>query len=291
MSKTFIVENAGNTCYIDSLLMALFYTKSHIDGILTNRPKDDKYIYIQEYIKMEFIERVRNNKSVLFNVMNNLRYVLIECGWKDLDEFIDQQDVSEFYTFLADIFNITVIEMKRHTFYSTQDDRESDIEKIPFIPLSIPFDHNLNKPINTEVTIKDMLYNWLYNNDVTIKNDKQIAGLNVYHIQNIPEFVCISINRFVNASSRLDVDVIIQKRLCPFKNTGYADIQDIEWCFHSAVCHRGATLNSGHYYTLLRDSKSTNNGDDDCWYIFNDLDKPSIKAWSTSFSARNLVFA
>jgi len=136
--------------------------------------------------------------------------------------------------------------------------------------------------------VKDMLYDWLYSNEVTVKRtvahkgvsqELDVDGLSVYHITNVPEFVALSINRFPTVEKRLDVDVIIQKRLCPFRNTGNPSIKDIEWHFHAAICHRGETLKSGHYYTLL--CKNTdplkNDPNDVKWYIFDDLEQPCIR--------------
>ena len=49
--EPFIIENAINTCYIDSLLMGLLYKSSSINNILTNDIKNSIGIYLQEYIK------------------------------------------------------------------------------------------------------------------------------------------------------------------------------------------------------------------------------------------------
>jgi len=223
--------------------------------------------------------------------MDNLKYILLQCGWLDYDQIDCQQDVNEFYTFLCDILNITLIEMTKQT-YSTSysaDNNTGITEKVPFISLSIPYDENLKACPHDKIFVKDMLYEWLYTNEVTVKRpvtsnsteEVNVNALNVYHIHNIPEFVALSINRFPSVDVRLDTDVIIQKRLCPFKNTGNSTIQDIEWCFHAAICHKGQTLKSGHYYSLLckkhQDNSSNNsNHVNTKWYIFNDLEQPSL---------------
>ena len=38
-NTNFVVENAGNTCYIDSLLISLFFEESIIDRLLNNDVK------------------------------------------------------------------------------------------------------------------------------------------------------------------------------------------------------------------------------------------------------------
>src|SRR5207245_2671771 len=91
----------------------------------------------------------------------------IKNGWRyeKADEHMEQQDVSEFFTFLMDIFNGPQIELKRRMITEEIVDSSSvSVEKIPFIPLSIPADV-------TRVDVKDMLHSWLYDNCSKIKTD------------------------------------------------------------------------------------------------------------------------
>jgi len=112
----FVVENAGNTCYIDSLLMGLLYVESHIDAILKNAPRNESHVYLQEFIKSTFVDQVRGGKSVLRETMDTMRYILLNCGWLDYDGIISQQDVNEFFSFLCGILNINMIEMTKETY-------------------------------------------------------------------------------------------------------------------------------------------------------------------------------
>jgi len=274
----FIIENSGNTCYIDSLLMALFYHPSHIDGILRKIPKNTDNIYLQEYIYECFVQQVRKNNSILMDTIDTLRYICIRCGWICFEEVYEQQDVNEFYTFLMETFDTVPIQFKKETFTDISNE-SGEIEELYFIPLSLPYNKELGTCIEEEVKVKDLLYNWLYSNDVdvnrsvTYKGEKikeNVKGLNVYHLQNIPDFVALSINRFPTVNKRLDINVNIQKKICPFRNSNDMNLKDIEWSFHSAICHRGDDLQSGHYYSLLY------NKDTDIWYIFDDQCQPSI---------------
>lgn len=274
----FLVENGGNTCYIDSLFMALFYTESHIDAILSKPPKQDSYTYLQEFIKSCFVDRVRSCQNVTMETVHELRYILMNCGWLDADELFFQQDVNEFFTFLVDKFNVTVIELEKQTFTDVDGKDNNTIEKMPFIPLSFPYDTQLQAHIENRVNVKDMFHDWLYKNEVNVQREvknttSNVSGLSVYHIHNVPEFVALSINRFPTVDKRENIDVIIQKKLTPFKHTGNSDIKDIEWCFHAAVCHKGDTLRSGHYYSLLFKKKE----DKDVWYIFDDQTQPCLE--------------
>ncbi|QKF93682.1 ubiquitin carboxyl-terminal hydrolase [Fadolivirus algeromassiliense] len=268
--EPFIVENAGNTCYIDSLLMALFYSPTHIERLLNKEIKNTMGLYLQEYIKHEFVNKARSSLTITCNEIEMIRALCFQLGWRksandnsNNDEYISQQDVNEFYIFLMDIFENDCIEITKTTISDNVDDKIEDnkIEKIPFIPLALP-------ESTTSITVKDLLSNWLTDNISDIKTSDNInkKQLHIYNIANVPYILCLSINRFNNHGIRIDTDVIIQKKICPYDKKF---INQDEWSFHAAICHRGVTNKSGHYYCLLQ----VNN----IWYIFDDLDIPCMR--------------
>lgn len=284
--ESFIIENAGNTCYIDSLLMGLFYTKSSLEVMLDKDIKNTMGIYLQEFIKEKFIKMVRDNKSILSEDMTMIKTLCFQLGWRVTnsnthynEEFYRQQDVNEFFTFLMEIFENELIEITRHTITEINDETGAK-EYIPFIPLAIPESHN-------PVTIKQMLHAWLFDNISDFKKfvpqnqrEEYVSGLNTYTITNIPNMLALSINRFKEQDTRIDTDVIIQKKIIlPAKDNYF---NSYEWFFHAAICHKGISTRSGHYYTLL----SNNNK----WYLFDDMKVPCLKEVSmTDKSVTNLI--
>ena len=271
--EPFLIENAGNTCYIDSLLMGLFYDPSHLDDLLNKNLKNTNAlsIYLQEYIKEKFVNLVRNNKSVVFDDIEMIRTICFQMGWRQNtlnnespkdnetntsqsfkdDEYMNQQDVNEFYTFLMEIFENEQIVISRNIISEESADK-MDMEKeeiIPFIPLALPEDQ-------TTITVKNLLHNWLYDNISELKRkdntkegnqEKMVNELNTYMITNLPYLLCLAINRFNNQGIRIETDVIIQKKISPYNKDL---INTNKWDFHAAICHKGLTNKSGHYYTL-----------------------------------------
>lgn len=270
-SKLFSIQNGGNTCYIDSLLMALFYTPSIIEQMLHRDPKTALAMYLQEYIKCNFIEPVRLHRSINGEDMNLLRRICIENEWLSQlikinstefsEEEFSQQDVSEFYSFLSSLFNNENIKIKKKIISDVYEDIEDNNEEsINYIPISIP--DNIEK-----ISVKQMLDNWLHHNYVTLnKNNTDIRCLIQYRIINSPDLLVLSINRFKHPNIRDNTNVIIQNRLKKitpnFSNT------DDDYVFHAAVCHRGTSVNSGHYYSILNFNES--------FFIFDDLSLPSF---------------
>jgi len=270
----YVVKNAINTCYIDSLLMALFYSESINEYILRTDVTTGTLLYMQEYIRINFIDQVRSNKSINEETMNTIRLLCMQNGWlnNDMDEFFKQQDVNEFYAFLIDVLAGKMIETQRETITEGALPDSSDVgkhEKMPFIPLSLPSD----EPI---ISVKKMLDNWMYDNTIEVKRfimtdkgkeEALVKSFNFYHIVNNPPILALSINRFGNDGKRNLTDVIIQKKVCPFINKD--TLIRREWEFHAAICHKGATKEMGHYYCLLKHGKQ--------WYLFDDLKTPCLK--------------
>jgi uncharacterized UBP type Zn finger protein len=282
-SNAFIVENGINTCYIDSLLMALFYKNSFIaQNLLSYDPSDSIYIYLQELIREHFVEKVKRNISVLGEDINIIRNFANACGWRKEDDLFDQQDVNEFYTFLMNAFNGTLIEIQRESItegLSNKDDY-GKVEKIPFISLQVHESESLT-------SVKSLLDKWFSDNysvverevidENGLKKKINVNVLNLYRIVNIPLFVGLSINRFNNDGVRIQTKVDIQKKIKLLKDMGSYD--DTKWEIQSVICHRGETIKSGHYYALINNN--------DKWYIFDDLTVPSLKEVSINKNDSN----
>lgn len=277
----FIIENGLNTCYIDSLLMALFYKPStYLDSLLHSDPNNLDCIYLQEIIKNKFVDQVRKNTSVLADVVNEIRIYANVCGWlanaaDGYNELFEQQDVNEFYSFLLNSINVPLIEIQRQTISEAFDNKNdiSELESIPFINLTVSDDTD-------ETSIKELLNNWMNNNTVdnikreVINNDgkkviESVKGLNIYKIVNVPTFISLSINRFNSTvNKRIDTKVDIQKKI---KIHHISDDNDgLRWKIHAIICHRGETVKSGHYYSVLF-------GSDNTWLIFDDQSIPCLK--------------
>jgi uncharacterized UBP type Zn finger protein len=245
----FVVENGLNTCYIDALLMALFYKPStYLDTILNTEPKNLDYIYLQELIRNKFVENVRKNNSVMADTMNEIRNYANMCGWLENcpNEFFQQQEVKEFYSFLLNITNVPLIEIHP--------------EPIPFINLPIP--DNVK-----ETSVKALLNNWM-NNNVTDRVD------GVCKIVNVPTFVALSLNRFSNVNKRIGTPVDIQRKIKLHHVTDRAD-DGLKWSIHSIICYKGETTKNGHYYSVLHDrhdKRDTVNK----WIIFDDTAVPCV---------------
>lgn len=133
--KPFLIENAGNTCYIDSLLVGLYLNKSILDNTLKNNINNVVGMYLQEYIKHNFLNRIRNGKSVTGDIVETIRVLLINCGW---DILFNQSPINDFYNFFSDLLEINKINLLNK-------------DSIRYIQ------HNLNE----DISVKDIVNKWI----------------------------------------------------------------------------------------------------------------------------------
>lgn len=216
-----VVEDGFNTSYIDTLLVALFYTPSiYLDELLRVTPKDSRYIYLQEMIKTKFVDKLRKNLSIPSDTLNELRiYMKLFCDWKI--ELLSQQDITEFYRYIMVIMNAPTVNV-------VMEEGDSK-EVLPFIDLVPPF--------QGEVTVKELISRWM-------------GGKR--KVSNVPNFVGVYLNRF-SEGGRNNVLVDINRKI---KLSHVTDSVDgLRWKIHSLICHQGDSLVTGHYYGLVAGSK------------------------------------
>lgn len=251
-----IVENGYNTCYIDTLLVSLFYKNNeNFNLILEKEPSKPEGYYLQELIKIKFIEPIRRNYSINSSIINEIRNYSIICGWSN-DLIIDgQKKCSDYYNFIYKLFNIESLEFEIINVLNYNND--NNIKKInyPYITLNL-YDND---------TIKNLLLNWI---NINIKNIITLKSLNCYKLINIPQFVIIHINRLDNnIRNKYKLDIMKQ-----IKFFGINDIyqKTLKWKIYSIICYKGDTYDNGHYYSII-------NMNNDNWLLFDDTLIPSFE--------------
>lgn len=215
----FLVENGDNTSYIDSLLMALFYpTESQIliNQLLGSQINDPMKIYLQEIILNHFVIPIRDNFSVLENVMNMIKYIGHHIGFSNKYEY-----VHDYYSFLHNIFKGTSIEIQKYNIVDNFPVKNGDPLMRPYICINIP--DNL-----TRLSIKKELLRWSNNSR---------------YISNLPNILPIFINR-----NSHNTEVIIQKKIFPTKLIPFRTINPPSYVIQSIICK---SYNSNSYYTII----------------------------------------
>lgn len=245
-TDAFIIENAGNSSYIDSLLVCLFYVQNYTDVMLYKKV-ESKYLYLQEYILTEFVEKIRNNNSIFKETINKLRYLCFRCGWSNEGEILNICNIIDFYNFIASVLNGIKIKIKKEEFIDGTLHKTTK-EEVNIITLNISEKHQ-------NISITELLNIWSYKNlDNTIF---------VRNIENIPKYLSFFINR-----SKCSNNIVIHDKIYPFKNSGNIKKKNIAWKFHSVICMNDNTVNK-HYYAIINNNNK--------WILFNNLNVPCMK--------------
>lgn len=246
---SFVVENGLNTSYIDSLLVALFYKSTHIQNMLLQYPAESKFIYLQELINNNFVDKIRQNFSIESSVVNEIRNYSFICGWKNnvsnVAELYNVIDYSDFLLkgFGYNNFEIDIIELNNSEEYVKS--------------LSLPY---IEVNVKCDTHIKDLINEWKN------KNIKNKQSLICYNFKEIPMIIPIYINRKCDDGYISLNKVDIYKRI-KFKGKKTNLSNDCQWTIHSVICF--STSGGGNYYSLIK--YDSNN-----WYIFGNDRIPSI---------------
>jgi hypothetical protein len=125
---------------MDSVMVAIFFKKTGMDHCLDKDLKSVQNVFLQQFIKINFVDKIRRKEKITMEQINIIRNMCQESGWKENENIFNQQDASEFYNFIAQVFEFPLLEIQRNTITGALPNK-GDVnngEKIPFIPLSIP---------------------------------------------------------------------------------------------------------------------------------------------------------
>jgi len=102
----FEIENGINTSYISTLFTALFLNKTDMDKLLYENVSNIHLFYLQEMIKRNFVEKIRNNRSIELSTIAEIRNLCIIFGWAKNDNPSKLYDINDFYIFLLEQLKI-----------------------------------------------------------------------------------------------------------------------------------------------------------------------------------------
>ena len=244
LNNNFIFDNYKRSDYISSTIVALFYTKKNND-FLNKSLENPLSIYIQKFIQINFIEKLKNGVSINYKVIKDFLKIIINNNY-----YIKKDNnIFSFYKYLSNIFLINYIEYKNTNLI---DDIDKNKNLISIIDLDI------NDKIDNTISLKDLIDNWLLN--------KCNNNLDVKKILNIPELIALKINR-----NNRSIDININKKICIFNYTRQYDLEKLRWNILSIICQD--SISNNYYSVLIINEK---------WYLFNDMEIPCFKEISMS---------
>lgn len=241
----FVVSNGLNTSYIDSVLMALFYSQSHLKMFLNQYPENSKFIYLQELINDNFVENVRQGYSIESSILNEIRNYSIICGWKNDSHITDLHNVSDYMKFLMEGIGFGQIN------FETVEYDQMEHEIIKTLSMS-----HIEIKLNENSDIKQLLDEWYDNNFIS---KTQTFG---NRFREIPLFIPIYFSR--QSGSFVQIDI---KKRIKFKKNSDPIQNKSSWIIHSIICFSNS--GGGGYYTIINMGNYK-------WSIFSNDKLPSL---------------
>ncbi|KAG2217250.1 hypothetical protein INT45_010258 [Circinella minor] len=159
-------ENDGGTsCYIDSLLFAMYTSLTAFDPLLTADTSSDQIAKrdLQTSLRL-FINIMRRGGLVKKHIVRRLRKSLEEATWRGRNErgLWKQEDASELLLFLTETFDLPFLPFQMRLFHGANRDVDDDrVTTDRVLSLCIPSESNKT------LRLEDILFDHFYSSIVT----------------------------------------------------------------------------------------------------------------------------
>jgi Ubiquitin carboxyl-terminal hydrolase len=153
------------TCYLDSILFAMFSRLDSFEAMLYKTFEDDARNKLGMLSRL-WVNLLRSGKLITTDITQLLQESLAECGWKEAAE-LHQQDASEAFTFITEKLELPLLTLKMDIYHTGREDAADDHKFVNerLLEVAIPSD-----PADPERTIplEDCLEAY-FNNRIEVK--------------------------------------------------------------------------------------------------------------------------
>ncbi|CAG8443182.1 8771_t:CDS:2 [Scutellospora calospora] len=140
------------SCYIDSLMFAMFARTRAFDGMLFIQQEGRNVRSLQTHLRL-FVNRLRTGKHINAHMVKQLRESMFDCGWigKDESENPTQEDASELFLFLSCLYELPYLPLEIHLFHGgSKDPNDERVITERLIQVAIPGDPHDETPVSLE---------------------------------------------------------------------------------------------------------------------------------------------
>lgn len=261
------IINAGNTCYLASVMQMVAYSHQYSQIFLSQANNDALSPARKAVIRLgsQIVNALLGGNTVPCDLIHNFRAALIAEGWTQGsgDEIGSQQDAAMFMRWLMeDFFHSASGIRERHDWvkighYSRTAERIENVVKVGGLAQS-----RVNKGRSLQDLVKDIFS--------TTQTEQELDGNPIrhrYRVLELPQELTLHLLRYdFNRVLRtytpnyeviaVDNDLIFRGELSPEEEKVYT------YSLQSFVVHIGASPSGGHYVTYFRK--------DNNWYCAND---------------------
>ncbi|KAJ2453952.1 hypothetical protein EV183_001908 [Coemansia sp. RSA 2336] len=152
-------ENAGDTCYLDSIVVALFAAHTSCDGLLFMRDLGDRDANGVQALCRLLTNFLRAGELVSADMMEQLRAQLVKCGWPGAH---GQQDAGELFLFLMQTLQMPFLPLEMRMVHGADSDaNDSRVVTQRAIELALPSEDN-----GHEVGLQQLLAKHFFDNRI-----------------------------------------------------------------------------------------------------------------------------
>lgn len=227
-----VIEGGYNTSYITSLLSALFYKENeHLKSILLQQPNNNSGYYLQDIIKVNYIEPMRKHYTIKSDILNEIRNYLFINGFLPNENILNTfkiQSISDLYLFLSEYLNSQKMEFDITKIKDGKLIETDNLHKLSMIELKVN---------NKNTSIRELFLNWI--SSVLLKEQEEYY---CYKLKDIPSYLCFHLKR---DKQEENVMVDIMNKIKFFKNSDPTQ-NYIKYKIHSLICFDGK-----NYYTCM----------------------------------------
>ena len=227
-----VIEGGYNTSYITSLLSALFYKENeHLKSILLQQPNNKSGYYLQDIIKVNYIEPMRKHYTIKSDILNEIRNYLFINGFLPNENILNTfkiQSISDLYLFLSEYLNSQKMEFDITKIKDGKLIETDNLHKLSMIELKVN---------NKNTSIRELFLNWI--SSVLLKEQEEYY---CYKLKDIPSYLCFHLKR---DKQEENVMVDIMNKIKFFKNSDPTQ-NYIKYKIHSLICFDGK-----NYYTCM----------------------------------------
>ncbi|KAI4177740.1 MAG: hypothetical protein LQ343_000204 [Gyalolechia ehrenbergii] len=158
------VNRESTTCYLDSLLFAMFARLGCFEAMLYMNFDDDKKKRLATLLRL-WINSLRLGKLITTDITKHIQISLAECGWEDAVQ-VRQQDASEAFNFITDTLDLPLLTLKMDIFHHGKEDAGDDHKFVNerMLEVAIP-----QEPSDGSVLTLEMCLENYFNNRIEVK--------------------------------------------------------------------------------------------------------------------------
>ncbi|OJD15516.1 hypothetical protein AJ78_04247 [Emergomyces pasteurianus Ep9510] len=172
----------GVTCYLDTLLFAMFARLDCFEAILYNSFDDEPRRNLSMLLRL-WVNLLRSGKLITTDFTRQIQDALAQCGWHAA-ALQQQQDVSEAFTFITEKLNLPLLTLKMDIFHTGKEEAGDDHKFVNerLLEVAIPSETVDGKPITLEACLETY-----FNNRIDVKRylERRNTGMSVNSIDSV----------------------------------------------------------------------------------------------------------